>query len=90
MFSQCLNECMREKMILTRNLPLNARPHMTLGQEQRDQRMPEESRHVCAPCSSRSPPTQFSSTCLLLPAGQVHTPHFLLVLAGIKLSVCSL
>ena len=29
-------------------------------------------------------------SCLLLPAGQVHTPHFLLVLAGIKPSVCSL
>lgn len=43
-----------------------------------------------AACSPDTPPPIWGSlSCLLLPPGQVHTPCVLLVLAGIKPSVCS-
>lgn len=42
------------------------------------------------PLNAPPKPTWGSLSCLLLPPGQVHTPRFLLILAGIKPSVCSL
>lgn len=76
-----------------RDLPLNTQPNISLGQVQGQQRRlggGTAAAWLPAPPDAPPKPTSGSLSCLLLPPGQVHTPHFLLILAGIKPSVCSL